>query len=234
MSKRDRQFAEKIQHELSETEATFPLYEHLPALFKNSRMFDSYDEFSSEGFRLVDHAEQKIMSGSHKAAKGFLFKKYSNVRDGEEQILNYMRRIEGARLLRNFVMERGFSRVTVPRKWLYELSSSFPEPYLLVVEKLDLVSESKTLHGYDRISRGQARELAVILYYFRGLNSTASNLPFDADGKIAFIDTERWHHDKDFLNKVGDRMSGSRRKLAKKVYEELSDQGARALRSAFK
>jgi hypothetical protein len=197
-------------------------------------MFYGYDEFSSEGFRLVDHAEHKIMSGSHSAMKGYLFKKYNNDRDGAEQILNYMHRIEGATLLRNFIEEHGFSRVLVPRKWLYELPSSFPKPYLLVVEKLNLMSESKTLRNYERISRGQVRELATILYYFRGLNSTASNLPFADDGKIAFIDTERWHHDKDFLCKVGDRMPDGRRKLAKEVYEELSDQGALAFRSVFK
>ncbi len=234
MGKRSRLTSEKIQHELSEAGPALPIFSLLPTLFTNPKMFASYDKFSAEGFRLVDHAEHKIMSGSHPSAKGYLFKKYSNAKEGKDQILNYMHRIEGARLLRNFIAEHGFSHVAAPRKWLYALSLSFPEPYLLVVEHLDLVSEKETLRNYDRIGREQVRELATILYYFRGLNSTAANLPFTEDGRIAFIDTERWHHDKDYLRKVGDRLPSDRRELAEAVYEELSSQGERPFRSAFK
>lgn len=234
MSKLARVTSEQIQHELSETAATLPIVSLLGKLFTNKKMFDSYDRFGSEGFKLVDHAEHKIMSGSHKSAKGYLFKKYNNDRPGKEQISNYMYRIEGARLLRGFITEHNFRHVVAPRKWLYELPSDFPERYLLVVEKLDLVSESETLRNYDRIGKEQLRELATILYYFRGLNSTAANLPFAEDGRIAFIDTERWHHGKDYLRKVGDRLSGDRRSLAEAIYEELDQQHARPFRSAFK
>lgn len=191
MSKRGRVTSEQIQRELAETAATLSIIDLLPKLFTNRKMFDSYDRFGDEGFKLVDHAEHKIMSGGHKSTPGYLFKKYSNDKDGVDQIRNYMRRIEGAKLLRTFIADQGFSRVIAPRKWLYELPRDFPERYLLVVEKLDLVSKSDTLRKYDRISSEQTRELATILYYFRGLNSTAANLPFTEDDKIAFIDTER-------------------------------------------
>lgn len=234
MSKHKQIFSEKIQQELSETAVTLPIYALLPELFKDSRMFDSYEAFNSAGFHLVEHAEHKIMSGSHKLVRGYLFKKYNNDRDGKEQISNYMHRIEGSKLLRNFISEQDFSRVAAPRKWLYELPSCFSEPYLLVAEKLKLVSEDKTLRNYDRIGRRQTRELATILYYFRGLNSTVSNLPFTEDGKIAFVDTERWHHDKDFLVKIGGRLPRSRIRLAEDVYEKLRSQGALAFQSAYK
>jgi hypothetical protein len=234
MSKRDHVTLEAVQRELSETAATLPIYARLPALFTDRRMFDSYDRFRSEGFRLAAHAAHKIMCGSHRSARGYLFKKYNNDRSGRDQLLNYMFRVEGARLIRAFVAERGFTRVISPRKWLYELPPSFPERYLVVAEELDLVSEGETLRGYDRIGRDQLRELATILYYFRGLNSTASNLPFTEDGRIAFIDTERWHHGKDYLRKVGDRLSGDRRRLAEDVYDELSRRGARPLQSAHR
>jgi hypothetical protein len=72
-----------------------------------------------------------------------------------------------------------------------------------------------------------------MIYYFRGLNSTTSNLPFTKDDKIAFIDTERWHHDKDFLRKVGQRLSLERLKQAKAVYKELKSKGAKPFVSAF-
>ena len=190
-------------------------------------MFDSYEKFGDEGFRLAEHAENKIMAGSHQSVPGYMFKKYNNDKPGKKQILNYMRRIEGSRLLRGFIVEHDFTHVIAPRKWLYELPTSFPERYLVVAEKLDLASDSDTERDYERISTAQVRELATILYYFRGLNSTAANLPFTEDGKIAFIDTERWANGKDFLRKVGDRLPSDERKLAEEIYDDLRRKGAR-------
>jgi len=224
---------EQIQHELAET-ANLPIVPLLAALFDDPKMFDSFDQFHSAGFRLIEHSENKIMSGSHKRARGYLFKKYKNDKPGDKQLRNYMRRIEGARLLRSFIADHGFQHVVTPKKWLYELSPSFPERYLVIAEKLDLASRSSTESNYDHIGKAQLRELATILYYFRGLNSTSSNLPFTEDGKIAFIDTERWHHDKDYLHRVGARLSSARRELAEDVYKELKRQGARPYQSMFK
>ena len=174
------------------------------------------------------------MSGGHKRAKGYLFKKYNNAKPGKKQLRNYMHRVEGAKLIRTFIAENGFSRVVAPGKWLYELPALFPERYLLVAEKLKLVSRSDTERNYNRISKEQMQELATMIYYFRGLNSTTSNLPFTEDGKIAFIDTERWHHDKDLLRKVGDRLPGDRRKQAEAVFKDLRGKGAQPFASAFK
>lgn len=233
MSRRPRLELEQVQKELAET-AKQPFVPVLAELFTDPKMFGSFDRFGAAGFHLVDHAENKIMSGSHKRLRGYLVKKYNNDKAGKDQLRNYMHRVEGSRLLRTFIAEHNFTRVVAPQKFLYELPSSFPERYLVIAEKLDLVSRSATEKAYGRIDRPQVRELATILYYFRGLNSTAANLPFTEDGKIAFIDTERWHHDKDLLRKVGDRLSGDRRRDAEDVFKELRRQGARPFVSAFK
>lgn len=232
--KRLRVTADQIQRELDETARTLPIVKRLPELFTNRKMFGSFDRFADEGFSLVDHAENKILSGGHRKTPGYLFKKYDDDKDSESQISNYLHRIEGARLLRTFIAERRFKGVVAPQKWLYELPKDFSERYLIVVEKLDLVGEGDTLRNYARISKDQLRELATVLYYFRGLNSTAANLPFTEDGQIAFIDTERWHHDKDYLRKVGDRLPKDRRELAEEIFEELSERGEWQLESSFK
>ena len=226
--------SEQIQRALADTRASLPIYSLVGDLFTDPKMFSSFDRFRSAGFDLIDHAETKIMSGSHKRAKGYLFKKYNNDKPGKKQLRNYMHRVEGVKLIRTFIAENRFSRVVVPGKWLYELPASFPERYMIVAEKLQLVSRSDTERNYDRISKDQMHELAAILYHFRGLNSTAANLPYTEDGKIAFIDTERWHHDKDLLRKVGDRLPGDRRKQAEAVFKELRDKGAKPFASAFK
>src|SRR5207253_7566244 len=78
-------------------------------------------EFRRVLFRSVEHAPHKIMTGSHKRARGYLFKKYNNDKPGKKQLRNYMHRVEGSRLIRAFIAEHGFTRVVAPRKWLYEL-----------------------------------------------------------------------------------------------------------------
>ena len=227
-----RAFRAQIQRELEETKSGLPVVDQLPALFTDPDMFHSFDRFSAEGFKLVAHHPDKIMCGRHGHVKGYVFKKF-NDRFPKDQLVNYLRRIEGARLLRRFIDEYGFTRVTAPKKWLYQLPSDFPERHLLVAERLDLRSKEKSESRYERIDKEQLRELATILYYFRGLNSTLSNLPYTDDGKIAFIDTERWDHDKDFLEKVGDRIPRKRWVLAKAVYKELKSHGARPFSSLF-
>jgi hypothetical protein len=233
MGKRRRLSSEQIQDELSKTSSQ-PFVTVLESLFTDPKMFSSFDRFRDAGFHLVDHAETKIMAGSHRRLRGYLIKKYNNDRSGKDQLRSYMHRIEGARLLREFIAERNFQHVVAPQKFLYELPPSFPERYLVIAEKLDLMSRRDTERSYEKMDRTQGRELAVVLYYFRGLNSTAENLPFTEDGKIAFIDTERWHHDKDLLRKVGDRLSGKRREEVEDVHRELSRQGARPFVSSFK
>ena len=232
--RRVRLTPEQIQHELALTAATLPILDLMGGLFDDSKMFRSYGRFRSAGFSLADHSPQKMMAGTHKRAPGYVFKKFSDAKSGDEQLLNYMRRIEGSRLIAQFIAERGFLSVTVPRKWLYQLAPEFPERYLVVAQRMDILSRIDTVRRYRSIGRGQMRELAAILYYFRGLNSTASNLPFTEDGRIAFIDTERWYRDKDLLRKVGDFLPAERRADARRVFRELRAQGARPFESAFR
>lgn len=235
MSKtRERLTPEQVQRELADTAATLPILPLMGELFTDPKMFESYSRFEKAGFSLVEHSPNKILTGSHKRVRGYLFKKYNNDKPDKEQLTNYMHRVEGARLLRTFLAERGFLRVVTPKKWLYQLPSFFPARYLVVAEKVDLVSRDATERAYARIGQEQLEELATILYFFRGLNSTAQNLPYTTDGKIAFIDTERWHHEKELLRKVGDRLSSDRRKQAEAVFKELRRKGARQICATFK
>lgn len=231
---RERLAPEQIQRELADMAETLPILSLLGELFNDPKMFESYSRFEKAGFALIEHAPHKIMTGGHKRVQGYLFKKYNNDKPDKKQLRNYMHRVEGSRLLRTFIAEHGFTRVIAPRKWLYELPSTFPARYLVVAEKVDLVSRDATERAYARIGKEQMAELATILYYFRGLNSTAQNLPYTEDGKIAFIDTERWHHDKELLRKVGDRLSSDRRKQAEEVFRKLRSQGAQPFRASFK
>jgi len=221
-----------VQAELDETKRSLPIVDQMATLFTDPDMFASVHRYSAKGFKITPHHPDKMMCGRHKRFRGYVFKKF-NDSFPRDQIVNYMRRVEGARLLRSFIAERGFVHVTAPKKWLYELPRAFQERYMVVAERLDLRSKEETEKSYKRIAEPQLIELATILYYFRGLNSTLSNLPFTADRKIAFIDTERWDHDKEYLEKFRDRISRERRRQAKAVYSELKRRGERQFRSAF-
>ena len=85
--------SDQIQRELDATRESLPILSLMGELFTDSKMFSSFDRFRSAGFDLVDHAETKIMSGSHKRAKGYLFKKYNNDKPGKKQLRNYMHRV---------------------------------------------------------------------------------------------------------------------------------------------
>jgi len=227
-----RALRELVKIELEETRRSLPVVDQLSDLFTDPDMFRSVDRYASRGFKLVAHHPEKMMCGRHKHVKGYVFKKF-NDNFAKEQIINYLRRIEGARLLRRFIDERSFVHVTAPKKWLYQLPPSFQERYLVVAERLDLRSKEETEKRYERIEEDQLVELAVILYYFRGLNSTLSNLPFTEDRQIAFIDTERWDNDKIYLEKLQDRIPRKRRRQAKAIYSELKRRGEKPFTSRF-
>lgn len=194
-------------------------------------MFDSRHTWGNAGFHVLDRANNgKIMVAAHPSVRGLLFKKYSTDLAQKDQLKNYERRVEGASRLRAFVEKQHLARVVVPRKWLLELPpplSRKETSHVLVVEQLDLLNDAQTKVSYQRIDLGLLKELCLVLFHFRGMDSNAKNLPFVADGRIALIDTEHWDRgsSKAYLHQVGEHMSAERRKIAKKIFHQLDDDG---------
>ena len=198
-------------------------------------MFDSADAWdSASGFKVLRSSDNKICVASHKTVDGFLFKKYVNSgkRDApSDQLENYLARITGAQRLRTLIADQNLRHVVVPRKWLRELpfGSRKRPAHVLVVERLDLMDSTETVREYGRIDESTLRDLCIALHAFRGLDSTAKNVPFTSDGKIAFVDTEHWERHKDsrhkrrFLKYLGEHLSGSRLKFAGKLWDKLED-----------
>ena len=199
----------------------------LGALFHNEAMFDSRNAWHRAGFQLVSNSG-KIMVARHPAVQGLLFKKYTSAVPELNQTENLRRRVEGANQLRAFVADRRLTRIAVPRKWIMKL----PQPFsrrettrVLVVEQFDLRREDQTKASYRGIDPDVLRELCVVLFHFRGLDSITKNMPFIADGRIGFIDTEHWDRStsKAYLYRVGEYLMKDQRKLAKKILGRLED-----------
>ncbi len=219
----------------SATEAGMPVDDptalDLKALFRDADMFASRRAWGAAGFLVFDRPNNgKIMVARHPSVQGLLFKKYSNDMRQKEQLKNYERRVEGAGRLRAFIGKQHLQHLAVPRKWLLELprTSAREEPsHVLVVEQLDLLSDEQTKAAYHRINPNVLRELCNLIFHFRGMDSNGKNLPFVADGRIALIDTEHWDRGsrKHYLHQVREYLSADRRKLAKKIFDQLEDGG---------
>jgi hypothetical protein len=205
-------------------------------LFHDPDMFRSRDGWRDAGFEVLGRSsDSKIMVASHASTPGVLFKKYADEISLKEQIENYERRVEGARRVRALIAARSLTRVVAPKKRIVELPSQFAgkkrSSYVLLVEQLPVLSENASRQAYEDIDEGTLHDLIVVLWAFRGLDSTVKNVPFTSRGQVAFIDTEHWnrHADRDrrdqrpFLKYIGEYLSRDSRALAKRIVEKLED-----------
>jgi hypothetical protein len=197
----------------------------LKALFSDKHMFVSRRSWSAMGFQVLDRADNgKIMVAAHPSAPGLLFKKYCDDKSLKDQRANYKRRVEGADRLRSFVDKQFLRHVAVPRKQLLELPRPFSRrAYILVVERLDLLNDEQTRAVYHDLDPDILRELSVVLFHFRGMDSNAKNVPLIADGRVAFIDTEHWDRDnnKIYLHQLRAHLSIDRCELSKTIFDQL-------------
>jgi hypothetical protein len=205
-------------------------------LFRDPEMFRSRDRWRDAGFEVLGRSsDSKIMVARHASAPGVLFKKYADEITRKEQIENYERRVEGASRVRDLIAARGLRGVVAPKKRIVKLPHQFAgkkrSSYVLVVEQIPILSEDASRQAYKDIDEDTLHDVIVVLWAFRGLDSTVKNVPFTARGQVAFIDTEHWnrHADRDrrdqrpFLKYIGEYLSRDSRALAKRIVEKLED-----------
>jgi hypothetical protein len=200
-----------------------PASSDLGRLFSDPTMFCCRECFRDAGFEVLDRgSDRTIMVGRHPDVPGYLFKKYSDRTSVGQQAANYATRVLGARRIRAFAADRGLRHVVVPRKWVRALSSRFGgRSQVLIVERLKVLDDDDTREAYEDIDEDVLRELCVVLLAFRGLDSWTKNLPFTRDGRIAFIDTERWERsERPWLRHVGEHLSRSSWKIAQKIWKK--------------
>lgn len=205
----------------------------LEQLFCSPSMFDSRADWLAAGFDVLDRRDDadKIMVGRHPLAPGILFKKYSSGVSRSRQYKNYARRIEGADRLRAFVTDRQLQHIVVPNKRVVELpptcSRTAKPSHVLVVEEIDLTSHAETKEAYRRIGAEVLRELCLVLFSFRGLDSITDNVSFTTGGKLAFIDTENWHRGsrRRYLCHIGEYLTPEARVLSEQLFRALEEGG---------
>lgn len=211
-----------------------PLQHQLRNLFENPKMFKSLGHLNKAGFHTISKRDHKIMVASHPGMHNYLIKKFSVSTPQNAQLHNYLKRISGARALQEFIHLNRLQNIIVPQKWLYPLPDHFCDPntgertYLLIVERLDICSgkgrpDGEVARRYSNIDYDTLKELCIVVYYFRGLDSGPCNMPFTYQNKIAFIDTECWDEQvrEGFLPRIMPYLGKQHQEYVLEVLKEL-------------
>jgi hypothetical protein len=162
-------------------------------IFRDPRMFDSRKAFTAAGFDVHQAASHNVMVGTHPTESRYLFKKYCRDVPLDEQEENYRDRLWGARKIQQLIDKHRLRHLVVPHKWLYELPERFSRrhtTYVLVAERLSVLSADESARRYRTINPEILDDLCRVLFHFRGFDAAIHNLPFTTSGQIAFIDTE--------------------------------------------
>ena len=200
-------------------------------LFPDPRMFKSKSSFVAAGFDVKQAASHNIMVGAHPSAGPYLFKKYNNSVPLDEQQENYETRVRGSAKIREVIDRYRLQHLIVPHKWLYELPKKFSErrqsAYVLVVERIDLVSVDESARRYRNISPAVLEDLCHVLFRFRGFDAAIHNLRFTPSGQISFIDTESWARNQRpgtrVFRRIDEELTRESRKRVERMFEKLDD-----------
>lgn len=171
-----------------------PLQHYMDALFADHKMFRSEKDFKRSGFR-VKRGHRKLMVGGHPSVPQYLFKKFPDSRSQIEQLENFIKRIEGAKILREYIEKHQFKHLVIPQKWLYRLPKKFSgkdsaRSYVLIVDNMNICNREENLELYYNMDIEVLTELCMILHDVGGCDAFPRNQPFTRSGKIAFVDTE--------------------------------------------
>ncbi len=205
-----------------ELQKKHPLHNTLSTLFNDPTIAASRPLLEKAGFRLYAHNHRGIVIAEHPHLKGYLLKFFINDVPQILQRHNLEERVAGSRALRSYIRAHTLTKIVVPQKWLFTLTDGTP---ILVVEKIDIIESSDALvRAYRSIDPSLLDELCQVVKQFRGLDSVLKNMPFTKEGKIAFIDTEKWKSQRSgFLHYVRPLLNDKQKQVVARYYEDAID-----------
>lgn len=200
------------------------LQKPLARIFEDPNILASRESLGRAGFELFNHHHRGMAVARHPLLKGHLIKVFFNEIPHALQVQNYTSRIEGSRQLQAYIDKHRLQHIVTPKKWLYPIKeNAFGITCVLVVEEIDIVSSSETRELYASIDYDVLEELCMVLKRFRGLDSVTKNMPFTRDGKIAFVDTEKWRSMRsEFLEHVVRHLDSERLEIIRPYAEQES------------
>ncbi len=192
-----------------------PLHNSVTRLFSDPDILTSREDLEQAGFDLLKHNHRGLVVAKHPQLKNHLIKLFINNVSHDLQIQNYISRIRGAQALQQYIAEKCLKHIVVPKKWLVPIKQNkLGIFYVLMVEEQDILSSSECRQAYSLCSDAVLEEICLVVTKFRGLDSVTKNMPLTRDGKIAFIDTEKWKSRRTaFLSHVKPYLNDSQLKI---------------------
>jgi hypothetical protein len=182
-----------------------PIKKKLDRFFSQKRVTLSKESFEKAGFNKVKMRKPtNIVVGKHHRFPGYLFKVFFDTQPYVAEWDNWVKRIEGARSIKECIRKHNFHDFVAPKKWIYPLPE-FPAPpddpyyirknFILIVEDMRILRAKDNLDAYkNKITHEQLFALFTLLTEVGLIDSVyPDNTPFTIKEKIAFIDTEHHH-----------------------------------------
>ncbi len=182
-----------------------PLKPKLDKIFTESRVSSTKKTLKKAGFDVRQGRKwDNVFVVRHKKLKGYVLKLYTDDQMGVNEWNALTRRVAGARAIKESIDNNELGHLlAVPEKWIY-LLPEFPEAnpsfqrknYILVADDMHVLKGSANEERWF----GPAMDDELLQAVFKvitevGLADTVfpDNMPFCADGRIAFVDTEHYH-----------------------------------------
>lgn len=177
----------------------------LDALFSQSRIIHDMNTLKKAKFSVKKGPKwDQVIVAKHDKLKGYRLKLYTDTQIGVPDWYMWVKRIEGANLIRDAIQKHGYKKTfKVPKKWIYvlpdlpEAPGTHKKHFVMVVEDMNLESKSVNKMMWEDCFVLTTTKLKALHHLLTELGLIDSiyidNTPFSKDGRIAFIDTEHYN-----------------------------------------
>lgn len=188
-----------------------PIKKDLDDIFLASRALESHAAMKAAGFSPAKPQKYtELIFTRHPKLKGYVIKAYldsQKYHNDKAEFHYWARRALGANIIQKYIDENNYGHLlSVPKKWIYLLPDEpSPNPkyirknFILVEEDMNIYDDA----GNKRMWKGPrvTKELLNAIYKIStdlGLHDSLhplNNCPFSKDGRVAFVDTQRFYEE---------------------------------------
>jgi hypothetical protein len=184
-----------------------PVKSILDEIFLSSRVLKSIGSLIKAGFEIKSGPNRGVIVAAHPEIPGFLIKTYTDdYSEVKDELIPFLGRIKGSLLCRNEIKD--MPHFKCPRKWIYTLPDRVLQrkkkgfrrsrrgirKYVLVVEDMEIEDKKTNLACWKTCFNEEIlRDLHQVITNLSLKDVVPWNLVFCKDGRIAFVDTKRYH-----------------------------------------
>lgn len=182
-----------------------PIKAKLDSIFTKTRASSSEKSLRESGFRIRKGRKwDNVLVLQHKKLKGYVVKLYTDDQMGVNEWDALIRRATGAKLTQECIDRHDYNHLLVaPKKWIYPLPETplanpqFQQKnFILIAEDMHILKGAANGQRWFGPTMDDDMLRAVFTVITEvGLVDTVfpDNMPFCADGRIAFVDTEHYN-----------------------------------------